>query len=129
MTTRTPLDDLRIAIERASVAIRNLLQAGRPDDHEEDGTEITWPAAPSAHTRCPSCDAPEPRLHPATQAEGEVAVICPDPYHNAPAIRTCACTHPDSVHEPTTKRRACTVHTGPTAEPCPCPGFTEGATP
>lgn len=32
-------------------------------------------------TRCPTCMSPEPRLHPATQAEGEVTHICPDPFH------------------------------------------------
>lgn len=32
-------------------------------------------------TTCPTCQAPEPRLHPATQAEGEVTHLCPDPFH------------------------------------------------
>jgi hypothetical protein len=37
--------------------------------------------------RCPGCDSPNPRLHPATQYEGEVAFICPNPWHTqlAPA--------------------------------------------
>lgn len=30
---------------------------------------------------CPSCDSPEPRLHPATQAEGEVTALCGDRFH------------------------------------------------
>jgi hypothetical protein len=33
--------------------------------------------------KCPTCESPEPRLHPATQAEGEVTHICPDPFHGA----------------------------------------------
>lgn len=32
---------------------------------------------------CPTCESPEPRLHPATQAEGEVMEICPDPFHES----------------------------------------------
>jgi len=36
-------------------------------------------------TRCPKCKSPEPRLHPATGADGgEVAYICPDEFHKGP---------------------------------------------
>lgn len=31
--------------------------------------------------KCPTCESPSPRLHPATQAEGEVIAICPDDFH------------------------------------------------
>lgn len=31
---------------------------------------------------CPSCGSPDPRTHPATQAEGEVIAICQDPFHS-----------------------------------------------
>lgn len=31
-------------------------------------------------TRCPRCDSPQPHLHPAVQAEGEVQP-CFHPYH------------------------------------------------
>lgn len=34
--------------------------------------------------RCPSCSAPHPRLHPATQNEGEVQ-RCPHPFHRRDA--------------------------------------------
>lgn len=34
--------------------------------------------------RCSTCDSPEPRLHPATQAEGEVIALCPDLFHGDP---------------------------------------------
>lgn len=50
--------------------------------------------------RCPTCGSREPRLHPATQAGGEVIRICPDPYHtiaepDAPAGQR----HPDHPAE------------------------------
>lgn len=35
--------------------------------------------------RCPSCGSPEPHLHPATQAEGEVTRICPSSWHEGVA--------------------------------------------
>lgn len=31
--------------------------------------------------RCPTCDSPDPRAHPAVSGGGEVTNICPDPYH------------------------------------------------
>jgi hypothetical protein len=39
------------------------------------------PGGGPAEGRCPTCEAPEPRLHPAIQADGEVAAICRNPYH------------------------------------------------
>jgi hypothetical protein len=40
--------------------------------------------------RCPTCQAPEPRLHPAVSGEGEVTRLCPDPYHGEPDPRVAA---------------------------------------
>jgi hypothetical protein len=31
--------------------------------------------------KCPTCESPAPKLHPATQYQGEVTAICPDPFH------------------------------------------------
>ena len=36
---------------------------------------------------CPTCESPEPHLHPAVQHEGEVS-ICPDAWHSQPTNRT-----------------------------------------
>jgi hypothetical protein len=43
------------------------------------------PAAlrPEGNRRCPTCDGPQPRLHPAVQYEGEVQP-CKDPWHVRP---------------------------------------------
>lgn len=38
---------------------------------------------PRRSLRCPACDSPEPRLHPAVQAGGEVSRICPDVWHQS----------------------------------------------
>lgn len=45
---------------------------------------------------CPSCESPQPSMHPATQAEGgEVLYICPDPWHEAAKCERCGgyCTN------------------------------------
>lgn len=41
----------------------------------------------TAELKCPTCESPEPRLHPASQAEGEVTHVCPDPFHIRPKDR------------------------------------------
>lgn len=48
-------------------------------------SHVRWPYAVRGnadHTRCPTCDSPNPAAHPATQAEGEVTHICPDTFHS-----------------------------------------------
>ncbi len=31
--------------------------------------------------RCPTCDSPQPSMHPAVGAGGEVMRVCPDSFH------------------------------------------------
>lgn len=59
-------------------------------DPEPGRNDRLWPALagfarqqepPMSNLKCPTCESPEPRLHPATQAEGEVTALCPDPFH------------------------------------------------
>lgn len=48
-------------------------------------SHVRWPYAVRGnadHTHCPTCDSPEPRLHPSVQAEGEVSHICQDSFHS-----------------------------------------------
>jgi hypothetical protein len=47
----------------------------------EYAEEIGRPVRYLEAAKCPSCESPEPRLHPAVQAEGEVAYICSDSFH------------------------------------------------
>jgi hypothetical protein len=37
-------------------------------------------------TRCPTCGSPEPRLHPAAGAGGEITHFCRDPFHGEPVM-------------------------------------------
>ena len=39
--------------------------------------------------KCPTCESPSPRMHPATQAEGEVIALCPDPFHATSGCPNC----------------------------------------
>lgn len=32
--------------------------------------------------KCPTCDSPDPRMHPATSSEGEVVAVCNDNFHS-----------------------------------------------
>ena len=44
--------------------------ACRPESDDESGT-----------LRCPTCNSPQPSMHPATAEGGEVCHICPDQFH------------------------------------------------
>lgn len=41
---------------------------------------------PADPLRCPTCDSPQPSMHPAFGGGGEVTSLCPDPFHGAPAV-------------------------------------------
>lgn len=49
-------------------------------DHDADLADL-------ATDECPTCGSKDPRMHPATQAEGEVTHICPDPYHKPGEVK------------------------------------------
>ena len=36
-------------------------------------------------SKCPTCESPQPSMHPATQHEGEVLKLCRDPWHKPTA--------------------------------------------
>ena len=52
--------------------------------------------------RCPRCDSPQPHLHPAVQAEGEVEV-CAHDFHLTPTPQNA----PEYIEGVRAKRRAC----------------------
>jgi hypothetical protein len=47
---------------------------------EQSGVRIMNP------TQCPTCQSPEPRLHPAVSGGGEVTGICPDSFHDKATV-------------------------------------------
>jgi hypothetical protein len=47
---------------------------------DEDEGRPPWEPEPES-LRCPTCNSPQPSMHPATAEGGEVCHICPDPYH------------------------------------------------
>lgn len=52
-------------------------------------------------TKCPRCDSPSPKLHPAIQYEGEVQ-LCNHPWHESVATDTSASAAKEAPIEPTT---------------------------
>lgn len=65
--------------------------------------------------RCPTCNSPQPGMHPAVSGGGEVATICPDAFHGGsewidtgslPVVAddnkpcdTCGKVHTDADHD------------------------------
>lgn len=72
------IDRLNIALGACQTALNHHLEVCSSD-------VLGSASALRANGRCPTCDSPEPRLHPATQEEGEVVAVCRDPYHGGPS--------------------------------------------
>lgn len=98
LTLRTPEGEMSIPDEQVRHVARAegslYLEDGDPDDLTAPGVADSRaqvaphlppsvphePAGPDA-THCPTCESPEPSLHPAVSGGGEVTHICDDPFH------------------------------------------------
>lgn len=78
--------------------------------------------------RCPSCNSPDPKRHPATQYEGEVW-LCPDPYHQPSAAEIACSFYSHDLPAPDGESNdglafeliapTCTCHPDEAPQPCP----------
>jgi hypothetical protein len=76
-------DRLDAAIDRAVWVWETYAAAAYQHGPHMGRLDVPTPDVPApAVGRCPTCDSPQPSMHPAVQEGGEVAVICPDPFHS-----------------------------------------------
>jgi len=83
---RELLIDCRAALaarESASASKWGAEIAARAEHGELLPEHLSESAEPAAPRNCPTCDSPQPQLHPAVQFEGEVQP-CKDSWHNRP---------------------------------------------
>lgn len=72
--TRAEWDELRSAIKHSDADYCMALDAAGKLDAEP------------AEFRCPRCDSPDPRQHPAMQADGGEVQLCPHPWHSLASL-------------------------------------------
>jgi hypothetical protein len=77
-----PCEPLRVAARYFTIDLGPFMVIPRepvPPAEQHPGQQVL--DLDSNPNRCPTCKSPSPTLHPATAAEGEVAVTCQDPFH------------------------------------------------
>lgn len=78
------IDSIFPAVDQ-SWADDHFLERVRGVPYNPPPSHVNWPYAVRGnadHTRCRTCDSPDPRTHPAVGGGGEVTSLCPDPFHS-----------------------------------------------